>query len=462
MEYGLVDGPIHWRQSLLADLEKLGYKMSALDPCVMRLFDASGRKLFGAIAIEVDDLFMVGHEEHHLKMAELQKKYTFGKYVELQKEPMGCAFNGRRVRQLADGEFQIDMEKFILERLQPVTLERGRASQKKEPATEEEKSQSRAACGALNWLSKEGRPDAAGPSSLMASKLSKLTIEDITSLNAVIKGLKENASLTIRIQPLLNMRLSIVTDASCANNGFHSQGGQILLAHERHLRDGLPSKTNVLAWRSGKLQRVVNSTLAAETQSLSKGLADLSWAIVLTEELQNGKFNVKEWRAKVDSQEMLVLSSASSDLQLKEALAVVDAKSLFDHLSKETVGGSDRRNAIEIQIIRQDLRQLKGEVKWVEHLATLADSLTKVQGSNEALYRVLTSGRYSIRPEVEAMSLRDPQGRQGSPTPISGGLGSKRKVGAVKRSIFLRPQLIPDHRLLGPKPLRGQFHRPRI
>ena len=297
--YGLVDGPIHWRQSLLADLDKLGYKMSAMDPCIMRLFDHSGKKLLGAIAIEVDDLFTVGHEEHHQKMAELRKRYTFGKYVYLQQEPMGCAFNGRRIMQKGDGEFQIDMEKFILERLHPVQLKKGRNSQKKELADEEEKSQARAACGALNWLSKEGRPDAAGPSSLMASKLSRLTIEDIQALNTVVKGLKENASLKIRVQPLQHMKLSIVTDASFANNGYHSQGGQILLAHERQLRDGLPAKANVLAWRSGRLQRVVNSTLAAETQSLSKGLADLTWAIVLTEELRNGRFNIKEWRSKV-------------------------------------------------------------------------------------------------------------------------------------------------------------------
>lgn len=75
------------------------------------------------------------------------------------------------------------MEKFILERLHPVTLSKGRASQKKERLNEDEKTLARATCGALNWLSKEGRPDAAGPSSLMASKLSQMTIEDVGHLN---------------------------------------------------------------------------------------------------------------------------------------------------------------------------------------------------------------------------------------------------------------------------------------
>lgn len=68
----------------------------------------------------------------------------------------------------------------------------------------------------------------------------------------------------------------------------------------------------------------------------------------------------------------------------------MDAKSLFDHLSKETVGGSEKRTAIDIQIIRQDLHdELKGEIRWIEHSAMLADGLAKIRGSNAALHKVL-------------------------------------------------------------------------
>ena len=43
----------------------------------------------------------------------------------------------------------------------------------------------------------------------------------------------------------------------------------------RSLLEGKRATTNVLHWRSGKLQRTVNSTLAAETQSLARGVGDL-------------------------------------------------------------------------------------------------------------------------------------------------------------------------------------------
>lgn len=121
------------------DLKRLGYEMSTLDPCIMKLYDHTRKRLLGAIAIEVDDLFTIGHqEEHHRKMDQLRAKYTFGKYVELQAEKDGCAFNGRRIRQTKEGGFLVDMQKFIEERLHPVALEKGRKGQKKEMANEQE------------------------------------------------------------------------------------------------------------------------------------------------------------------------------------------------------------------------------------------------------------------------------------------------------------------------------------
>lgn len=94
---------------------------------------------------------------------------------------------------------------------------------------------------------------------------------------------------------------------------------------------------------------------------------------MVTQELEGGTFNVKTWRERLRGEELLVVSSETSSSDLKESLAVVDAKSLYDHLSKDCLGGQDKRTAIEIQIIRQDLRQLGGAVKWVDHLAMPAD-----------------------------------------------------------------------------------------
>ena len=402
--YGLVDGPLHWRKSLVQTLKMLGYQESKLDPCLFKLFESG--KLCGLLAIEVDDILACGKGLHLKKIEELKTLYNFGKWVDLRDSTQGASFNGRRLRVGSKGEILIDMCKFIQERLHEIPLDKGRRSSKKEPVTETERTQARALCGSLNWLSKEGRPDAAGPSSLMSSRLTRMTVEDLIQLNEVVRGLKETAEVTLQVQPLKEMQLAVITDASFGNDGFHSQGGQMILAHEPGLKKGQKVKTNLLWWRSAKLQRVVNSTLAAETQSLSKGIGDLLWMKVLIRELSEEKFNIKEWPAQLASERVLALAKDTSSQELQECLAIVDAKSLFDHLSKESIGGQDKRTAIEIQIIRQELAQMHGEVRWIDHPAMLADPLTKVRGSTKALHDMLSSGAFGIVAEVDHMAHR--------------------------------------------------------
>ena len=431
--YGLVDAPLHWRRSLVEDLNGLGYYASKLDPCIFKWHDEKSGALKGAIAVEVDDLFMIGGEEHYLQMKKLRGKYKFGKWVELMEETDGCSFNGRRVRQTADYGFLIDMEKFIEERLQPIPIAKGRASCRKESATAEEVHLARAACGALNWLSKEGRPDAAGPSSLMASRITRLKVEDLYSINDVIKVMKQNAKVSVMIQPLDQMKLGVVTDASYANDGFHSQGGHVIIAHEPQLSSGGSARANVLSWRSGKLQSVVNSTLAAETQSLSRGLGDLLWTMITMEEFVNGKFQPRKWPVHLSAADALVMASEKSGETLKEALTVVDAKSLFDHLSKDGVGGQDKRTAVEIQIIREDLNSLSGSIRWVDHKAMIADGPTKIKGSNEALYRLLQSGRFSLKEEGRNLEDRKNARADGTTNAEIRRSGIKENVGNVKQ-----------------------------
>lgn len=77
-----------------------------------------------------------------------------------------------------------------------------------------ERKKARMMCGALNWLSKEGRPGASSAASLCSSRINKLVVEDLMMMNEVVKGIKEDADPTLQIRPLERMKLSVVTDAS--------------------------------------------------------------------------------------------------------------------------------------------------------------------------------------------------------------------------------------------------------
>ena len=55
------------------------------------------------------------------------------------------------------------------------------------------------------------------------------------------------------------------------------------------------------------------------------------------------------------------MGSEASEGFLEESLTVVDARSLYDHLSKEdSVGGQDRQTAIEIQRGRDQMGRSLG------------------------------------------------------------------------------------------------------
>ena len=437
--YGLVDAPRHWRRTLTESLQRLGYRQSRMDPCIYVLHHE--KKLEGMIAIEVDDLMTAGHQIHRDKMAQLQKLFSFGKWVNLQECEDGASFNGRRIKQNPDCGFEVDMEKFVKARLPYVVVPPDRKKQKQAEVTEEERKQARMICGALNWIAKEGRPDAAGVASLMSSRLNKMVVEDLLQLNDAIKEIKGNAALAISIQPLKKMRLAVVTDASFANHGFHSQGGQMILSHEEGLKEGLEVKTNLLWWRSGKLQRVVNSTLAAETQSLSRGIGDLMWLMLLFKEIQEPDLHLRDWAHGLKNQEIVAMASSESDGRLKESLAIVDAKSLYDYLSKETLGGQDRRTAIEVQIVRDDLSALGGQIRWVDHVSMVADALTKVKGAMTALKRLLTTGRFSIRAEKDLMATREEARNQGRTTSDLRKKGTQvnKSLGSCETSMEVQP-----------------------
>lgn len=405
--YGLGDAPAHWRKCLKRTLVELGYEQSAMDPCTFRFFHQG--KVSGLVIVEVDDLLTLGDEIHFEKMKELQSRFKFGKFKYLEEEEQGVSFNGRRLRKQKDGTYLIDMQKFVEERMKEVPLEVGRAKEKEDEATESERNATRAAIGALTWAAKEGRPDCAASASIIASCLNKLKVQDILDLNKAIREAKKTASMTLRIQhiPLEKLVWGVITDASYANaEGGASQGAfGVFAAHEDLMEKG-QGITNLLHWKSGKMHRIVNSTLAAESQSLSKGLSELAWSITIFNELTTENFDLRNWEQAVRKQRAMALAKVESDATLKKSLCVVDAKSLFDHLVKETVGTTDdRRTAIEMQVIRQAMMETGAVVKWVPHPKMFMDCLTKRSGNRQSLLELLDSGIFSLQDnEVKKIS----------------------------------------------------------
>ena len=214
-------------------------------------------------------------------------------------------------------------------------------------------------------------------------------------LNKAIKEAKEHEDFTVKIQgiPEDEMCFGVITDASYANTEtYSSQGGssEYCATRRRWKRREWAEGTS---YTGDQQRRIVNSTLAAETQSLAKGLQELAWSITVYNELGDPNFELKEWEAAAKKRRLKAIAKEDIDETLMKGLCLVDAKSLYDHLVKSTVGSTeDRRTAIEMQLARQSMQETGTGVRWVNQEKMLVDCLTKRSGNKDPLYRFLATG----------------------------------------------------------------------
>ena len=157
-------------------MKELGCRINPYDRRVLTL-DAEERgeqvPARGAIVIEVDDVLEAGDEEHRRRMKVLEEKLRFGKAVELQSEDLGTGYAGRRIRQEQDCSFTHSMQDYVQNRLKQVILENKtlKKNASEVPLTANEETQLRGTIASINWIAREGRPDASAAASILAGCL---------------------------------------------------------------------------------------------------------------------------------------------------------------------------------------------------------------------------------------------------------------------------------------------------
>jgi hypothetical protein len=150
-------------------------------------------------------------------MEALEKKFKFGKIVDLMKEKEGTSFSGKKIKQLANYGFQHTMEEYVKNRLHPVELQRKvlkkGAGEVKLNASEE--SALRGALAALNWTAREGRPDASASASIFAGCFPEPTMADLFATNEAIRRVKE-IPVVLNIAPIAEEEVRHVAIADSA------------------------------------------------------------------------------------------------------------------------------------------------------------------------------------------------------------------------------------------------------
>ena len=141
------------------------------------------------------------------------------------------------------------------------------------------------------------------------------------------------------------------------------------------------------------MKRFVASTSAAEAKSLSEAIAQGDWVRALWSEMVLG-VSPHDWREREE---------------VPPLIPVTDSNGNYDHLHNETIGPSeDRRSAIDLAIIREDLSRPQMFLRWVDGKAQVADALTKLHGDGDLLravcrqaFTVLVEALRSWLPDVK-------------------------------------------------------------
>ena len=356
--YGLKDAPRKWYLRLKQSILNRGCKLSSIDNG-MFLMHVEG-ELIGMLVIFVDDVLWGGtHVFKEKVISKLKSELEVGSEKDSAFEYIGIS-----MVQNEDYSIVINQKQYIDSILEMIELTRDRESQKNSLISSTERKLLKSAVGRLNWVSGITRPDI----SFMVGTVCtgrKATVEDLIKTNKIIKHVKSTPTdiLFPQLIDLKQAHIKVYTDASyqnCSDGG--SQGGHVVF-----ITDG--TKSSPVAWHSKKVQRIVHSTLAAETLALVEGCETAYMEARRLAEIITGNPN-----------------------NVKPVVCVTDNNNLYTGASTSKCL-TDKRLHVEMNILREMINNGELKLEWCRSSDQLSDSLTKVGASSELLREVISMGR---------------------------------------------------------------------
>ena len=357
--YGLVNAPFLWYQELRETLLKIGFSISPLDPCLFTLQDSSGR-VHGHIGIHVDDGLCCGDATFEKALIELESRFPFG-----TKREGKFTFTGIRIQQDSEGRIHLDQKEYI-NNITPINIPRERRKGEDTVVTESERQELRGLIGSLQYAASNTRPDISSRLSHLQSKINCAVIKDLLEGNRLLSDAKRHDEIRITYEciPIPDVSFLAYSDASFATREKQqSQKGGIILAAHRDICSQKPAISSPIVWYSKKIDRVVASTLAAETYALSHAVDLVDWIRLSWAWIKNPTINWQNPEKVWESE--------------NKSIAAIDCKSLYDVITKNsTPQCQEHRTLIEALVIKDHVKS-GITLHWVHSAAQLADALTK-------------------------------------------------------------------------------------
>ena len=353
--YGLGDAPRQFYLKLSEELIEFGMVVSTVDKALFFAF--KDHVLIGIIACHVDDMLYGGNADFQPIIENLRKSLTVS-----TEQCHAFAYVGITLKQNHNFSITVNQDAFAGS-IKEIPLSVERMKERQSPLTAEEKTSMRSVIGQLNWLSGITRPDLCFDVCQFSSKVHNAVVHDIIQLNKVVHKARRNfGSIVFPRLDMNDIEIKVFADASFNNlpDGGSQEGHIVFICDKRRCAP--------LAWMSGKIKRIVRSTLAAEAVALNDGC-------------DTGLF------LKRMVSEMFI-NALQKDIHLS---AYSDNKSTVDAVHS-TTSVNDKKTRLEISLLRQYVERKEVEIHLVTGKENLSDVLTKRGASNKNLMSTLVNG----------------------------------------------------------------------
>ena len=319
--YGLNDSPQQWFVKFNSEAKRTRWVQSHLEPCVFLLWDNS-EELQGILGVHVDDVLTGGRGPvYDAALAELKATFPFRKWQEYQ-----GMFCGSWLEQDPETfQITVSQQAFVFKMQRPKL--RNRAGENLQ-VTPEEASSFKSVLGGALWLAKETRPDLSVQVSQGQQQVPHPTLGQARQIGNVVRRAKQyrDQKWVILPMPLTSLRLCLHTDAAFANAKKQgTQAGYLVGVTDDRLSQGLQAPWSPAIWKSYRLKRVLGSTFAGESQVLMDGLGHVEWLGCHLAEVRFKQFSLEQ---------------RDSFLQEFKIQAIVDCKSIYDHVQSFASCGS--------------------------------------------------------------------------------------------------------------------------
>ena len=390
--YGTRDAPRAWYLRLKSILAELEIVEMQLEKSLFVWRDASGPRI--VLATHVDDFIVawrLADEQAAEKLESMKRKLRL-KDVRGGSQATYCG----KLVQIFEDRFCVSQPK-ALDDLEEVDISSQRQTEIDSKLTAPELTTYRSIWGQLSWLALQTRPDLAVETNLVAQRTEKATVGDLKVLNTLVRKAlaTRDRGLTIPRNRIDLQQAHIVYygDSAFANaEGCKSQFGILgcLVSDVTKFVAGYVSLGFILAWHSATVKRVVRSTLAAEAYAVSEATEHAELLRYLLSEVYFGSD---------------VLKSLEESEPKYPVTIVTDSHNLYANLPKDLTSIADKRLRIVIAMLRQTLvgRQFT-ELLWIRTIQMLADALTKVGISPDALVHAMNCTAFKFKLPAKAVA----------------------------------------------------------